>query len=120
MKNIANVRVLRNKMASSQYQEHPWYTSLLGLAENFRTSNPPNIRLCIHCLQSIFTFNPAPHIEARTHLQLGSILMTHTKNTDLARTHLEKAVGLIFLCKLGSFFGFIILIHFQDYNLLKS
>ncbi|XP_059155921.1 MAU2 chromatid cohesion factor homolog [Physella acuta] len=71
--------------------EQPWYVSLLGLAEHFRTSNPPNIRLCIHCLQSIFKFNPPPHIEARTHLQLGNILLTHAKNSDIARTHLEQA-----------------------------
>ncbi|KAK7115368.1 MAU2 chromatid cohesion factor homolog isoform X2 [Littorina saxatilis] len=78
-------------MASAPSFDEPWYISLLGLAENFRTSNPPNIRLCIHCLQSIFNFSPPPHIEARTHLQLGNILMTHTKNIDLARSHLEKA-----------------------------
>ncbi|XP_076465078.1 MAU2 chromatid cohesion factor homolog isoform X2 [Babylonia areolata] len=78
-------------MASPQNSDQPWYISLLGLAENFRTSNPPNIRLCIHCLQSIFNFSPPPNIEARTHLQLGNILLTHTKNIDLARSHLEKA-----------------------------
>ncbi|KAL5005286.1 hypothetical protein ScPMuIL_018742 [Solemya velum] len=77
-------------MASVPKSE-PWYASLVGLAENFRTSNPPNIRLCIHCLQSIFNFKPSQKIEARTHLQLGQILLTHTKNTDLARSHLEKA-----------------------------
>ncbi|KAJ8303992.1 hypothetical protein KUTeg_017575 [Tegillarca granosa] len=77
-------------MASTPNLE-PWYVSLLGLAENFRTSNPPNIRLCIHCLQAILTCKPVPRIEARTHLQLGNILLTHTKNIDLARSHLEKA-----------------------------
>lgn len=95
--NIVNTKLQereRTKMASAPSFDEPWYISLLGLAENFRTSNPPNIRLCIHCLQSIFNFSPPPHIEARTHLQLGNILMTHTKNIDLARSHLEKAVGL--------------------------
>ncbi|XP_014777387.1 MAU2 chromatid cohesion factor homolog [Octopus bimaculoides] len=77
-------------MASAADAE-PWYVSLLGLAETFRTSNPPNIRLCIHCLQSIFNFKPPPRIESRTHLQLGNILLAHTKNIDLAQTHLEKA-----------------------------
>lgn len=81
-------------MASAQNPD-PWYISLLGLAESFRTSNPPNIRLCVHCLQSIFNFKPPPRIEARTHLQLGNILLSHTKNLDLARQHLEKAVGLL-------------------------
>lgn len=76
-------------MASSQ---DAWYLSLLGLAENFRTSSPPNIKLCIQCLQAVFNFKPPPRVEARTHLQLGNILLTHTKNIDLARTHLEQAV----------------------------
>ncbi|XP_033750418.1 MAU2 chromatid cohesion factor homolog [Pecten maximus] len=78
-------------MATGSPVFDPWYASLLGLAETFRTSNPPNIRLCIHCLQSMFNFKPPPKIEARTHLQLGNILLAHTKNTDLARTHLEQA-----------------------------
>lgn len=67
------------------------YISLLGLAENFRVSNPPNIRLCIHCLQSIFNINPPPLIVSRTHLQLGNILLAHTKNKELATRHLEQA-----------------------------
>lgn len=77
-------------MASSQ---DAWYLSLLGLAEHFRTSNPPNIKCCIQCLQAVFHFKPPPRVEARTHLQLGNILLTHTKNIDLARTHLEQAVN---------------------------
>ncbi|XP_017785266.1 PREDICTED: MAU2 chromatid cohesion factor homolog [Nicrophorus vespilloides] len=75
-------------MASSQ---DAWYLSLLGLAEHFRTSSPPAIKFCIQCLQAVFTFKPPQRVEARTHLQLGNILLTHTKNTDLARTHLEQA-----------------------------
>lgn len=75
-------------MASSQ---DAWYLSLLGLAENFRTFNPPNIKSCIQCLQAVFNFRPPPRVEARTHLQLGNILLTHTKNIELARSHLEKA-----------------------------
>ncbi|XP_059474797.1 MAU2 chromatid cohesion factor homolog isoform X2 [Neocloeon triangulifer] len=75
-------------MASSQ---DAWYLSLLGLAENFRTSSPPNFKLCIQCLQAVFNFKPPQRVEARTHLQLGNILLTHTKNIDLARNHLEKA-----------------------------
>lgn len=81
-------------MASSQ---DAWYLSLLGLAENFRTSNPPNIKSCIQCLQAVFNFKPPPRVEARTHLQLGNILLTHTKNIDLARSHLEQAVSWFFL-----------------------
>lgn len=67
------------------------YISLLGLAEYFRTSNPPNVKKCIQCLQALFTFHPPSKVEARTHLQMGQILMAYTKNIDLARNHLEKA-----------------------------
>lgn len=69
------------------------YVSLLGLAEYFRTSNPPNIKKCIQSLQALFTFKPPQKVEARTHLQMGQILMTYTKNADLARSHLEQAVS---------------------------
>ncbi|CAH1163585.1 unnamed protein product [Phaedon cochleariae] len=75
-------------MASSQ---DAWYLSLLGLAEHFRTSSPPMIKLCIQCLQAVFNFKPPQRVEARTHLQLGNILLTHTKNIDLAKNHLEQA-----------------------------
>uniref|UniRef100_A0A8D3CF96 MAU2 chromatid cohesion factor homolog n=1 Tax=Scophthalmus maximus TaxID=52904 RepID=A0A8D3CF96_SCOMX len=68
-----------------------WYLALLGFAEHFRTSSPPKIRLCVHCLQAVFQFKPPQRIEARTHLQLGSVLYHHTKNSELARSHLEKA-----------------------------
>lgn len=78
------------KMASTQ---DAWYISLLGLAEHFRTSNPPDIKSCIQCLQAVFNFKPPQRVEARTHLQLGNILLTHTKNIDLARTHLEQSVS---------------------------
>ncbi|XP_026743945.1 MAU2 chromatid cohesion factor homolog [Trichoplusia ni] len=75
-------------MASTQ---DAWYISLLGLAEHFRTSTPPDIKSCIQCLQAVFNFKPPQRVEARTHLQLGNILLTHTKNIDLARTHLEQS-----------------------------
>ncbi|EPY87231.1 hypothetical protein CB1_000259018 [Camelus ferus] len=70
-----------------------WYLALLGFAEHFRTSSPPKIRLCVHCLQAVFPFKPPQRIEARTHLQLGSVLYHHTKNSEQARSHLEKAVS---------------------------
>lgn len=82
-------------MASSQ---DAWYLSLLGLAENFRTSS--RIKMCIQCLQAVFSFKPPPRVEARTHLQLGNILLQYTKNSDLARTHLEQAVLMIILSPL--------------------
>ncbi|XP_017953509.1 MAU2 chromatid cohesion factor homolog [Drosophila navojoa] len=67
------------------------YISLLGLAEYFRTSQPPNIKKCIQCLQALFTFQPPSKVEARTHLQMGQVLMAYTCNIDLARRHLEQA-----------------------------
>lgn len=76
-------------MASSQ---DACYISLLGLAEYFRTAQPPNIKKCIQSLQALFTFKPPLKVEARTHLQMGQVLMAYTKNTDLARSHLEQAV----------------------------
>ncbi|KAH8420764.1 hypothetical protein KR222_004313 [Zaprionus bogoriensis] len=67
------------------------YISLLGLAEYFRTSQPPNIKKCIQCLQALFTFQPPSKVEARTHLQMGQVLMAYTHNINLARQHLEQA-----------------------------
>ncbi|KAL7729078.1 hypothetical protein ACLKA6_019904 [Drosophila palustris] len=67
------------------------YISLLGLAEYFRTSQPPNIKKCIQCLQALFTFQPPSKVEARTHLQMGQVLMAYTLNINLARQHLEQA-----------------------------
>ncbi|KAH8359162.1 hypothetical protein KR093_004877, partial [Drosophila rubida] len=67
------------------------YISLLGLAEYFRTSQPPNIKKCIQCLQALFTFQPPSKVEARTHLQMGQVLMAYTCNINLARQHLEQA-----------------------------
>lgn len=65
------------------------YTALLGLAESYRSVS--NIRHCIHCLKAIFDLHPPQAIEAKTHLQLGNILWSHTKNIDLARQHLESS-----------------------------
>uniref|UniRef100_A0A3P9HG21 MAU2 chromatid cohesion factor homolog n=2 Tax=Oryzias latipes TaxID=8090 RepID=A0A3P9HG21_ORYLA len=78
-------------MASNVEAPERWYLALLGFAEHFRTSSPPKIRLCVHCLQAVFQFKPPQRIEARTHLQLGSVLYHHTKNSELARNHLEQA-----------------------------
>ena len=85
--------VVIRKMASNVEAPESWYLALLGFAEHFRTSSPPKIRLCVHCLQAVFQFKPPQRVEARTHLQLGSVLYHHTKNSELARSHLEKAVS---------------------------
>lgn len=67
------------------------YLALLGLAEEFRTMSPPSMKNCIRCLLAVFHLNPAPRIEAITHLQLGQNLMLYTNNAELAQSHLEKA-----------------------------
>uniref|UniRef100_A0A669DTH6 MAU2 chromatid cohesion factor homolog n=1 Tax=Oreochromis niloticus TaxID=8128 RepID=A0A669DTH6_ORENI len=91
-------------MAASTEAPEPWYLALLGFAEHFRTSSPPKIRLCVHCLQAVFQFKPPPRVEARTHLQLGSVLYRHTKNSELAQSHLEKAW---FISQQISFFMYV-------------
>ncbi|KAK3867780.1 hypothetical protein Pcinc_026791 [Petrolisthes cinctipes] len=68
-----------------------YYLSLLALAERFRTQEPANIKMCLQCLQAVLTFSPPPKVEARTHLQLANLLIKYTKNTQLAREHLELA-----------------------------
>lgn len=85
-------------MAATTEAPEPWYLALLGFAEHFRTSSPPKIRLCVHCLEAVFQFKPPARVEARTHLQLGSVLYRHTKNSELAQTHLEKAVSSSRVC----------------------
>lgn len=80
-------------MASKQDQDRI-YISLLGLAEYFRTTNPPNIKKCIQSLQALFTFGPPAKVVARTHLQMGQVLLGYTQNIDLARHHLEQAVRI--------------------------
>lgn len=72
----------------------PLYLGLLGTAEALRTAKTPNIKLCIKCLQGVLNCKPPPRIEARTHLQLGTVLLNFTENLDAARSHLEKAVGV--------------------------
>ncbi|XP_015271009.1 PREDICTED: MAU2 chromatid cohesion factor homolog [Gekko japonicus] len=77
--------------SSSSGASESWYVALLGLAEHFRTSSPPKVRLCVHCLQAVLPRKPPARVEARTHLQLGSVLYHHTRNGEQARGHLEKA-----------------------------
>lgn len=74
-----------------------WYAGLLGLADGFLKAKPPQIKECIQCLQAVFQFHTSPAIQARTHIQIGRLLHRYTKNTDLARSHLEKAVSFFSL-----------------------
>lgn len=75
-------------MANSQ---DTYYVSLLALAECFRTQDPINIKACLQCLNAVLTLKPPPKVEARTHLQLANLLIQYTKNTVLARDHLQQA-----------------------------
>ena len=70
----------------------PVYLALLGSAEYFRTSTPPNYRLAIQCLQAILTIRLPALIEAKIHLFLGRLYTQHTTNVDMATMHLDKAV----------------------------
>ncbi|CAF0765748.1 unnamed protein product [Adineta ricciae] len=72
----------------------PVYLALLGSAEYFRTSTPPNYRLAIQCLQAILTIRLPPLIEAKIHLFLGRLYTQHTTNVDMASMHLDKACHL--------------------------
>lgn len=56
--------------------------------------NPGGVLPAIKCLGAIFRLNPRPPpgVEARTHLQLGALLLRETQNVDLAKHHLEQAV----------------------------
>ncbi|CAF1129369.1 unnamed protein product [Rotaria sordida] len=72
----------------------PVYLALLGSAEYFRTSTPPNYRLAIQCLQAILTIRLPPLIEAKVHLFLGRLYTQHTTNIDMASMHLDKACHL--------------------------
>ncbi|TGZ62896.1 hypothetical protein CRM22_007194 [Opisthorchis felineus] len=67
------------------------YASLLGLAEYFRTTSPPNMRLAVHCLKAVLHFKLPVNLEARTHLQLGRLLFHYSKSDDQTKYHLEKA-----------------------------
>jgi MAternally-affected-uncoordination protein len=73
----------------------PVYLALLGSAEYFRTSTPPNYRLSIQCLQAILTIRLPALMEAKIHLFLGRLYTQHTTNIDMASMHLDKAVCLL-------------------------
>ena len=69
------------------------YTSLLGLAEHFRTSQPPQLRECIHCLQACLSIGLPPILDAKIRLSLAKLLLQHTNNVGHARSHLQQAVS---------------------------
>ena len=66
----------------------------MGLSSSFLSLRPPDHLGAIRCLQAILALRPLdPALEARTHLQLGQMLRKETKNQDLAKRHIEQAVG---------------------------
>ena len=71
-------------------ESDPRYVALLGLAEQFRTAKPSNIRLAIHCLKAVFAAQPPPRVAARTHLQIGKLLLQYGADVNDAKDHFEK------------------------------
>ncbi|KAM7541217.1 hypothetical protein Aperf_G00000044711 [Anoplocephala perfoliata] len=88
---LVNPPANQESQPSPQDQVRNCYLALLGLAEFFRKSSPPNIRLAIHCLKAILCYKLPVNFEARTHLQLGKLLYMYSKNDDLIKLHLDKA-----------------------------
>ena len=70
------------------------YVALLGLAEQFRTAKPANIRLTIHCLEAVLVAQPPPRVAARTHLQIGKLLLQYGANPADAKDHLERCCSI--------------------------
>lgn len=86
--------------AGGNYSADQLYLALVSMAEEFRTQNPPDIRNCLQCLYAVINIRvPFPAIEAKTHLQIGSLLLEHTTNIDLAKDQLKRAVidGICFV-----------------------
>jgi len=110
---VANDWDMAMSSVVTQQQPDAWYAALLGLAEHFRTSNPPNVKHCVHCLQTVFAFKPPPSIEARTHLQIGTVLSNHTKNIDLALSHLDRAVSVSHCCYSVEFFSLFVTVSWH-------
>ena len=80
----------------NSYNPENAYLTLVSLAEEFRTQKPPDIRNCVQCLTAIINLRvPYPAIAAKTHLQIGSLLLEHSNNLELAKVHLKKAVSFV-------------------------
>lgn len=78
----------------NSYNPENLYLALVSMAEEFRTQKPPDIQNCVQCLFAILNLRvPFPAIEAKTHLQIGSLLIDHSNNLEHAKSHLKKAVS---------------------------
>ena len=70
------------------------YTALVGLAEYFRTSQPPRIRECIQCLQASLNIGLPAILDAKVRLNVGKLLLLQTNNLGHARSHLQQAASV--------------------------
>ncbi|KAK3097527.1 hypothetical protein FSP39_010473 [Pinctada imbricata] len=61
------------------------------MAETFRTQNPPEIRMAIHCLKAILNINAGALVEAKTNLQIGKLLTSYSSDTNTVVSYLEKS-----------------------------
>ena len=73
------------------------YTALVGLAEYFRTCQPPKIRECIHCLQASLNIGLPAILDAKVRLNIGKLLLLQTNNLGHARSHLQQTARDIFI-----------------------
>lgn len=69
------------------------YVALLSMAEGFRCQAPPDIQSSLQCLMAILNLPTHPRIVAKTHLQIGNLIMQHTLNLDIAHKYIEEAVN---------------------------
>lgn len=82
------------------------YVTLLSLAEGFRACSPPDIRSSVQCLQAVLNLPLDQYTLAKTHLQLGDLIMRFTTNTDVACKHLEDAVSISMVERFSSMTNF--------------
>lgn len=76
--------------------------AVLAMAEKLRTSNPPKIFDSMKLLEQLLSHTSLPkEIEAKVRLQLSAMFLQYSKNVDIAKMHLEKAVKILF-CQLLS------------------
>ena len=92
----AHICWLRRNMAEQQEFDVKSYTALIGLAEYFRSCQPPKIRECIHCLQASLNIGLPPILDAKVRLNIGNLLLLQTNNLGHARSHLQQAVRNFF------------------------
>ena len=118
VKKSVKVNVVKTKMAKNL---DPLYLGLLGTAESFRCSNPPNIKLCIQCLQGVLNCKPPPRIEAQPIYSLELFFLISQKILKLHDIIWKKRyvssnifVHTLWLLLLNTLFD----IHGYDYDIV--